>query len=147
MMYLSQRDPAWAKDRLGSSTLTIGRYGCTTTCISMLSDWFGCYRSPVSIAHDASNYTPDGLVVWKRLRFDRMAFDRRAYGRDDWEIRKSLKDKDRAVILEVDRSHWVVGVRPELFGNHYVIIDPWDGKRKTTRAYGSITGAAHFARK
>ncbi len=64
MRYLSQRNLLWASEHLGSSSLTMGRFGCTTTCLSMLSDYFRGYISPIQIAHNANNYTKDGLVVW-----------------------------------------------------------------------------------
>ena len=118
MKILSQRDPAWAADKLGASTLTIGRFGCTTTCISMLSDYFGCYKSPLEIAHNASNYTPDGLVVWSRLMFARMQFVRRDRTFDAAAIADSIKDPNKAVMLEVNNGqHWVVAIRKTLFGN------------------------------
>lgn len=148
MRYLSQRDPRWALDRIGSSPLLVGRYGCTLTCVSMLSDWFGCYLSPTAIAHNAALFTKDGLVIWSALRLRSMKFDRRAYSRDDAEIRAALRDPDRAVIFQVDGFHWVVGIKPTLLGNDYVVVDPWDGRKKSLRsAYSRITGAAYFSRK
>ena len=148
MKILSQRDPAWAADKLGASTLTIGRFGCTTTCISMLSDYFGCYKSPLEIAHNASNYTPDGLVVWSRLMFARMQFVRRDRTFDAAAIADSIKDPNKAVMLEVNNGqHWVVAIRKTLFGNDYFVADPWTGKKVGAKAaYHNITGAAYFKR-
>lgn len=147
MQFLSQNDARWAADRLGASPLLVGRYGCTTTAISMLSDYFGCYKSPLELAHNAANYTKDGLVIWQNLRFERMRFVRREYGRNDEEIKRALKYPHTAVILQVnDGAHWVVAystrvVRP----GDYIIIDPWDGKKKSLlSAYRNITGAAYF---
>lgn len=148
MKYLSQRDPQWAYERLGESTLTIGRFGCTTTCISMLSSLFNCYQTPVTIAHNANNYTKDGLVLWQNLKFDSMRFVRREYGRHDISIKEALKDPRKAVILEVNnRAHWVVALRPALLGSGYIVLDPWTGKKcGVLFQYHNITGAAYFER-
>ena len=67
MKILSQNDKAWCKEKLGSSQLTIGKFGCTSVCISMLSDYFKGFVSPLQIAHNAMNYRTDGLIVWKIL--------------------------------------------------------------------------------
>ena len=149
MSYFSQRDPRWAKEKLGESQLTVGRFGCTTTALSMLSSYFGCLRLPSELAHDVHNYTKGGLVIWQNLTFDKMKFAGREYQRNDEKIREYLKDSDKAVIFEVnDHSHWVVGVKPTLVGNDYVIVDPWDGLKKTLKkSYRNITGVAYFERK
>ena len=149
MSYFSQRDARWAKEKLGESRLTIGRFGCTTTCLSMISSYFGCLRLPSELAHDIHNYTKDGLVIWKNLTFTKMRFVSREYQRNDEKIREYLRDADKAVILEVnDHAHWVVGVKPTLVGNDYVIIDPWDGLKKTLKKpYRNITGVSYFERK
>ena len=126
--------------------MTVGRFGCTTTAISMLSSYFGCLRLPSELAHDANNYTQGGLVIWKNLTFAKMKFIGRDYVRNDEKIREYLKDSGKAVILEVNNhAHWVVGVKPTLVGNDYVIVDPWDGRKKTlVKPYRNITGAAYF---
>jgi hypothetical protein len=148
MKYLSQRDPKWAADKLGESTLTIGRWGCTTTAISMLSDYFNCYQSPLDIAKNVHNYTSDGLIIWGNLSFDKMDFVRREYGRNDTNLHEALKHPDKAVILQVNNgAHWVTAARPTKIGSDYVIIDPWDGtKTKAIARYHNITGAAYFER-
>jgi len=77
-----------------------------------------------------------------------MQFVDREYGRNDINILAALKDPNQAVILEVDNaSHWCVGVRKTLFGNDYVVVDPWTGKQATAcGTYKNITGAAYFKR-
>lgn len=149
MSYFSQRDPRWGKEKLGESQLTIGRFGCTTCCLSMLSSYFNCLRLPSELAHDVHNYTKDGLVIWKNLTFPKMKFVRREYIRNDEKICEYLADSDKAAIFEVNNhAHWVVGVRPTLVGNDYIIVDPWDGRKKTLKkSYRNITGVAYFERK
>jgi len=147
MKILSQRNKFWANIKLGSSNLTLGRYGCTTTCISMLSDYFGAFFNPDTLARNVKLYTSDGLIIWKNLMVANFKFERREYGRNDTEIMKALKDPNRAVILEVaNHSHWVVCIGKTLFGN-YKIADPWFGDISTMARYkNDITGAAYFQR-
>lgn len=149
MKILSQHDLLWASRKLGSSNMTVGRYGCTTTCISMLSDYFGSYKSPVELASNTNNYTSNGLIIWKNLKFDKMKFDRRSYLQDNTGIHQALIDPNKAVMLEVnDSQHWVVALRPTWFSNSYWVADPWSGdKCNVIRRYKNITGAAFFSRK
>jgi ABC-type bacteriocin/lantibiotic exporter with double-glycine peptidase domain len=149
MIYLSQRDPRWSHVKLGDSQLTVGRYGCTTTCISMISDYFRCYVRPDIIAADASRYTKDGLVLWQNMKFANFKFEKRLYTRDDTEIITSLKDPKKAVILQVDnQQHWVVALSKTWFGKDYNVLDPWFGDKRTAcGTYKNITGSAHFVRK
>jgi hypothetical protein len=148
MKILSQRDPIWALDKLGASSLIVGRFGCTTTCISMVSDYFDCYKSPTELAHDVNNYTKDGLILWQNLAFQKMRFVRREYGRNNISINQALDNPVKAVIFEVDKSHWVVGLGRTFIGDNFTIIDPWDGKKKSCfPTYKAITGAAYFETK
>lgn len=157
--YLSQRDPRWSETIIGSGRLKVGRYGCTTTCLSMLSQFFGCYQDPGQIASDKGNY--DGSEVnWMKLRFPTFSFRWREgsyFGASviDMDMIKaylahgdnSQLDKDRAVILEVaDRSHWVVGLW-ETYDKDILCIDPWTGRTcDLFKTYRNITGASFFQR-
>jgi hypothetical protein len=149
MIILSQRDLKWAVNKLGDSNLTIGRYGCTTTCISMLSDYFGGLVLPPDIAKHKKFYTLDGLILWDKLVLPTMKFTNRFRLRDDILIKKALKDPNGAVILQVNNgSHWVVALRPTLWGNSYIVADPWSGdKCDVMSRYHNITGGAVFNRK
>jgi len=143
MKRLSQRDLRWAKQKLGKSNLTIGRFGCTTTCISMITDYFGNFTDPLSISRQAQHYTNDGLIIWKTFP----EFAKRGYGQNDKDIQDSLNDKNKAVILEVNNgSHWVVAIRKTLFSkNNYIVADPWFGKDVNCKnVYRNITGYALF---
>lgn len=155
-MYLSQLDQRWASLKLGLSKLTVGRFGCTTTCISMLSDYFRCYRSPADLAAQSDLYTTEGhpagggLVIWDKLNklFGvKLRFEKRLGGERTIEIRRSLKEKNLAVIFQVaDGAHWLVGVRPSVMGNDYLCVDPLTGKKCYAKAkYRNITGSAHFS--
>lgn len=151
MIYLSQRDPRWGSIKLGASNIDLYHYGCTTTCISMLSDYFGGRIFPDAIARTVSNYTPDGLILWTKLQFAKMKFDWRGYGRDDKKIQEYLKDPNKAVILQVnDGKHWVVATRrtPPGPGSGHICVDPRTGKQcDVLKVYKNITGAAYFSKK
>lgn len=154
MKILSQRNPYWGSKKLGASSLTLAKFGCTTTCLSMLSDYFNCFMKPDEIAGHQDWYTRpgnpvgEGLVIWTKLGFRLMKFTWREYGRNDAEIQRALKDPDRAVMFQVNNgAHWVVGIRKTLFGNSYIVADPWDAtKCDVIKKYHNITGMAFFAR-
>jgi hypothetical protein len=158
--YLSQRDERWAETTIGSGALKIGRYGCTTTCLSMLTDFFGCYQDPGQIAQDKTNYA-GSEVNWTTLHFPTFSFRWREgsyFGPSniDLEMIKSYlahgdnsqTDRDRAVILEVaNRSHWVVGLWWNEYENDLLCIDPWTGRSCWLfKTYQNITGASLFVR-
>ena len=112
----------------------------------MLSDYFGCFIWPAQIATERKFYTAGGLIIWRNLDFSCFKFERREYGRDDDNIRAAIRDPDRAVILEVAHSHWVVATGHNWLRG-YSIADPWLGDRATMRRYNNrITGAAYFQR-
>lgn len=143
----SQRDPRWNTKRLGKSTLTMGRYGCTTTCIADLSTYFGDNINPGKMV-DTIKYTPDGLVLWESCVFKGFRFERREKKRDNTNILLAINDPNRAVILQVDNgAHWVVATGYDKVNKVYKIADPWFGDRSSMKRYrNSITGAAYFRR-
>lgn len=151
MIRLSQRDPRWANAHLGASNLLVGAYGCTTTVLSMFSDYFGCYLSPGEIAAHNSWYTPSGLVMWTKLAFAKMAFTWRQYGENDAEIDAALADPDRAVGLQVNGGkHWIAATKKVMRGNihDYIAADPWTGRDCYAKlTYKNITGSFFVKRK
>lgn len=146
MIILSQRSRDWKDVLLTPSNLTCGRYGCTTTSLCMLSDYFGCFTTPKDAIGNNIKYTKDGLIIWQAINWPKFAFEKRLNTFDPVEIEKSLKDPKKAVILEVDHSHWVVALSKNIFGG-YNIADPWSASKTTTRKYRSVTGSAHFIAK
>lgn len=147
MTYFSQRDPRWADDKLGASKIDMHHYGCTTTCIAMLTTYFGCPTFPDAIARLKRNYTKDGLIIWGNLSFSCMKWDWREYGYSALKVQQALNHPDRAVILEINNhKHWVVAARRSFFGDSYVCVDPWTGKKITVDAK-DITGSSFFSRK
>ena len=148
MKLYSQRDPRWASYYLGNSRLIIGRYGCTTTAIAMLSTYFLPERDPGYMSQHIQ-YTNQGLIIWQSCNFEQFLFDHREYGRVDANIQAAIKDPNRAVILEVaNHSHWVVAVSYNWLLRDYKIADPWTGSYTyALKSYKNITGAAYFKKK
>ena len=147
MIILSQRDSKWSAEKLGQSVCTVGRYGCVTVCLSMLSDYFkeqkGSFVNPAKLARGLK-FTNDGLIIWSSLPLLlQFSLSKRLYQRNDVEIGISLKDPKKAVILQVENFHWVVALRRLPFGV-YLIADPWTGTKRLSTAYKNITGSAHF---
>lgn len=145
MTIFSQRDKRWANKRMGQSNQTLGRSGCTTTCIAMLSTYFGDNLNPAQTC-DRIKYDKNGLILWSSSKFNKFKFWFREYRPNHTNIKNALAGKDTAVILQVaNGSHWVVAT-----GNYapkvYTIADPWDASRATTNKYNNITGAAYFQR-
>ncbi len=114
----------------------------------MLSDYFGSYIAPDEIASNVHNYVGD-LINWKALNFKNFKFEWRGYGRNDIKIKEALKDSNQAVLLNVNNgSHWVVGLRPTLIGNSFIVADPLGGlKVDVLKVYKNINGASYFCRK
>lgn len=124
MIKLLQTDKRWANMKLGNSELTVGRWGCTTTSLSMLSDYFHTFKYPSSLCRELS-YTKDGLLLWKSTENAVGLHCERFYGYNTDLINKALLDPRKAVMLEVELgrgSHWVVATRK--VGNFYIIADP-----------------------
>lgn len=149
MKYLSQRDPKWATKKLGNTFLTVGRWGCTTTCVSMLSSLFGGvpYKDPGQLAADAQLYNAEGLILWNqlpRIFNGKLSMVARIQGMNRKAIADSIAGAKTAVILEVaNHSHWVVAHSP--YGKDFYCIDPLDGKKKLAlKTFGNITGSAHI---
>lgn len=141
MQILGQRDPRWAREYLGQSTSTVGRYGCTITSISMATDAFMQWRTPKELARTLS-FTKDGLIIWSSLP-EKTCFklERRFYRQQDAVIQEALANPKKVCLIQVENYHWVLATGKSIFGG-YRIADPWFGDRSTTKRYKSITGGA-----
>jgi hypothetical protein len=166
--YLSQRDPQWASVLLNGSDLTIGDYGCTVTCISMLSDYYGCKMTPDQIGKNP-NFVRLGNVVWTGLDFPTFSFrygDGNAINSnksviDNAGLNSYLSDVnngDRSAIIQItvtppkggsSYTHFLVGLWALPDTNDIMVIDPWDGKSKPlflSYPYAKITEACYFTK-
>lgn len=154
MIILSQRDPRWGGKTIGKTNVLIKDQGCTITCISMISDYFKSFFNPNWFAKYL-NFTPQAKVYWlsinekKELNFE---FEYRYYSDKHpqmfQKIEEAIKDPNKAVILEIRKSHWVVALSKwPVLG--YRVADPWPlpsgSKSYKTKSY--ISGCAVFKRK
>lgn len=144
MVILSQLDQRWSKIKMLPSNITIGKAGCTTTAICMLSDYFKCFRTPDQVVNVNIFYNKDGEIIWSLTKFDKFKFEWRSYGRDNQKINESLKLKEKACILQIHDSHWVVAIRR--IGPLIWVYDPWGGTKHFINQ-SIVTGAAHFIEK
>jgi len=143
---LCQRDIKWTNVKMTPSNLTLGRFGCLITSLCMVSEYFKCFTLPPQAIDTNIKLTKDGLVIWEKINFPTFKFEKRVRLFDPVAIADSLTDPRKAVVLNIwHGSHWVIALRGSIFGG-FVIIDPWDGKKKTIKA-SEITGSAHFIAK
>ena len=138
---LSQRDPAWANEKLGfDNAVTIGTDGCALTCLTMLVNGVGFNETPSSMNRKLKDMGSGigflgSLIVWPGLTraFPKIAFSRIIVCRDQpapvGEINSSL-NSGQPLVIELDRSpsaglqnHWVVLYARQ--GNDYLMLDPW----------------------
>ena len=154
--YISQRDARWSTTLIGDSQTSLGRKGCTITCLAMLTDYFKCKMTPAEIAK--KDWFAYDSLQWINIDLPTFSFRWRegAYFSDkpvDMEViyaylskgDNSKEANERAVLLEVaNHSHWVVGLWKTV-DNDILAIDPWTGKTcEVLKTYGNITGAALF---
>lgn len=150
--YLSQLDKRWSGNKLGPGPLTIGRYGCTTTVLSMMSFYVGKPMLPSSIASHVDWYTNashpqgPGLILWPKLVIPGLQFIWRQQGLNMNRIVKDLADPKMLVGLQVNHGqHWVWLLGKTLFGNDFKCADPLGGVRcNVLDKYHNITGSVHF---
>lgn len=147
MVKLSQRDKRWAAKLLGPSKCTVYQYGCTTTAISMFSDWYKDFKDPGVLARSLA-YTKDGLIIWQSIGkvFSKLQFKWRFYSHDKRLITDGLSSKNDTVLLNVDRGkHWVSALyHVPMVG--YMCVDPWIGANRVYK-YGDVVGGALLTRK
>lgn len=143
MIHLSQRDARWGGKTIGKSTSLIKDYGCTITCLSMLSDYFGAFRYPSWMATNLSFLVDK--VIWKSVS-EKLTFNFvwRFYGFQENRIDEAIKNPKTACLLEIKKRHWVVAAR-KLPGGYWT-IDPWTG-RGNFYLKSSISGGATFIKK
>lgn len=138
MVILSQGDPRWAHVKIGETIHTMEKYGCTTTCISMASDFFEKYINPGKMAKTLQ-YTMDARVFWKSVKNAKMQFIVRKYQEDRNVIDEAIKNPKKVCILNVNNGkHWVLAIK-RIFGGRYWVADPACGSKKL---YAGVVGYA-----
>lgn len=140
-------DSRWRNVTLGNTNFRIGRWGCLVTDLSMLTDYFRKFRShfytPGELAKKLS-FNSQGQLLWGSLpKVCNFRLEKRLRYQDNVEIQKSLAANDKAVILEVDGTHWITALRKLPF-NLYWCADPLRGDKCLSSRYKKITGSAHI---
>ena len=146
---LSQKDIHWVNRKLGASWLTVGRFGCTTTAVSMVSDHFGEFIDPGVLSSNQQLYTRGGLLIWSEINniFKTFRFTKRLRGYIKKEVMIGLSDPNEMVLLQVAYGrHWVLADKME--EQDIKVADPWLGDYGyALRRYWQMNGSAHFRRK
>lgn len=149
LIYLEQDDPRWKDDKLGQSNATIGRYGCTITCLSMASHWYGYYLKPWELAKKL-RFTSEGLLYWDSMNdVCPFTFVWRYYTRNVAKLFEIISSRDNACILEVKAfgaRHWLFALSYN--NGRFYAIDPLTATIVDVEAkYGAIVGFTEVKRK
>jgi GH25 family lysozyme M1 (1,4-beta-N-acetylmuramidase) len=135
----SQKDARWANDKLGTSAVTIGGYGCLVTATAMVCKYFGKDTDPGKLNKAliaVNGYESGNLMRWNSITdiYPDVATDWTKFitSPSNADIDKCLEAK-LPVIVQVDfipatpilDQHWVVIVGKD--AGDYRIIDPIDG--------------------
>jgi len=148
---ISQRNPSWTNKTLGFSKLTIGKYGCTLTALTMLLNRkFGYKLTPpdVNFMLKEKKAFVGALILWARvpLAFPELKWVYRDYNYNNVKVSWYVYGRGIPVLVEVNASyigavkHWV------LFIGNRQMVDPWTGTVRSTSHYPP-TGDAIFDRK
>jgi hypothetical protein len=122
LVKLSQRDPKWKGDKLGTSSLTLGTSGCAVSSVAILLSGYGYSETPGSL--NSKLKTKGGFIgaaiVWGAISviYPKVKFSNIIISRDSdaplAAIDASIA-RGRPVLVEVDSSpasglqtHWVV---------------------------------------
>lgn len=137
---LSQRDPAWASEKLGTSNTTISSHGCTITCLAMAAD-----ITPHEVNERmkaAGAYSDGNLVNWTKIQaaIPWLQFEWRNKGYTDADNArvKAAIDKNGFCLVCVDINPGDGVLRDDHWVNYIgggKILDPIDGKTKATSTY------------
>jgi len=136
---MSQKDSKWSSDKLGTSSITIGAYGCLITSVAMICNYYGKETNPGKINQDLINvngYANDNLLKFASIEtvYPDIIVDWESYlsNPTDKQIDTVLKS-NIPVIVQVDYKpdtpaldqHWVVIIGKDK--NGYLIADPING--------------------
>lgn len=123
--YYSQTDSRWSGVYLGTSGKTLGKIGCTTTCLAMTES----YRTGTAIRPDDMagklSYSSSGSLYWPA--------NYRTTTSVSFSNIKNILDQGKPVILGLRTAsystHWVVITGYS--GNTYYVNDPGSSSRTT----------------
>ena len=156
---ISQRNPQWSGDKLGFGSRTIGLYGCTITCLTMLLNYLGYSETPKTVnltLKTLGEYDPvknpkgafqGSLLVWGNVqrKYPKIRFVYRDWNYQNVKVWIWINVYPRLpVMVEVNAAkigglkHWV------LFKGSQRCNDPWTGTEISTGYYIPLTGDALY---
>lgn len=137
MTPLSQQNPKWKNIKLGFSNLTIGSSGCLITDLAMVAD---TTPDVVNQKMKAIKGFSGALVLWAKIQqaLPHLKFVWRFYKYDNNIVLYQIKRNGFCLVecRVFSGKHWVICI-----GNR-LLIDPWDGKIKSTWRYPFFIGFA-----
>jgi hypothetical protein len=158
----NQRDPKWAGEKLGTSSVTLGGYGCAVTVLAMVECYYGFDTDPSRLNKlliEKNCYLDRNLMKWWDI-YKVNEFVKTTEWIDCPLTPAPIKKVDdelnsgRPVIAWVDinpmeagdQQHFVV-IIGKTEDSHYIINDPWTGEEYFLDAiYGQPVEAIHGLR-
>jgi len=145
----SQKDAQWASDKLGTSSVTIGAYGCLITAASMICKYFGKNTDPGKINKDliaVDGYESGNLLKYNAITtiYPDIVVDWNYFLSNPGDaVIDEILVQEIPVIAQVDYNpntsaldqHWVVIVGKE--NDEYLIVDPIDGSTAYLSRYAN----------
>ena len=158
LQIFSQNDPNWSNQRLGTSNVTIGGYGCIITCLAMACTYFGINTNPAIIDNnltdyggysDGNMYNFHGTEKVSNLKETASVFSdcsNSGYNAILEFIKEGVNNPNKICIVQIDfvpltsdfDSHYVI-VNKVIDSNNIEIIDPWTGTIRPLSDYYGAT--------
>lgn len=145
-----QKDPEWAKDKLGSSGDTMASSGCLVTALASGLDMqakakgIDFYITPKSLNQvltASGAYTDGGAVIWDKLKTALPQTDVIVAENTSREVISDLLEQGKFPVVKVrvggnGAYHWVLLTGAE--NGHYICMDPLSesGKPVSLEAFG-----------
>ncbi len=154
-LWYGQRDARWANIKMGTTTDTIGGYGCLITCIAIMVDAFDYPKNqakPVDVntwLTKNGGYTGGDLVIWSavpRITGSILA-QGTAYSGNIAEVANYLNKGNCLCICEVRMNgymHFVLGYKAK--GGDVWVHDPWTNTQKLLSSFGKLYSAHFYAK-
>jgi hypothetical protein len=136
MEYYGQRDPRWRDEKLGTSNVTIGGFGCAVTSAAMLCEYVGVKVNPSQLNTwliENNGFSKGNLLDWKVLnKFtnNKLTFaGMKSTWQDKWpqiaevDLVPHDSDFDQHFVLQIS-SAWC--------------FDPWENRVRKIEDFGKV---------
>jgi hypothetical protein len=135
MKNYSQNDPRWATDRHGTRRYYIKTTGCTITALASFLTHFGIDETPKTVNQKLTKfngYAKGNLIIWAKINdiWPEVEWIKRGYVYKNSEVLDNLP-----CLVEVKAPQAVGGKHWVLYIGDKKLMDPLDGKIKSTRVY------------